>query len=87
MKERTHLLLFFGRISRQCRYLRGRSRYPQSLAVLIVALIHVYVSPGFPLLLYRVGDPRNHHVQRATTAIVSLPWWNDVESGITFSES
>ena len=87
MKERTHSLLFFGRISRQYRYLRGRSRDSQSLAVLIVALTPVYVSPGFPWLLYRVEDPRNHHFQWATTAIVSLPWWNGGESGNTFSKS
>ena len=87
MKEGIHSLLLLGRISRQCRYLRGRSRYSQSLAVLIVALTHVCVSPGSPWLLYRVGDHRSHHVQRATTAVVSLAWCNDAESGITFSRS
>ena len=52
-----------------------------------MALTHVCVSPGSPWLLYRVGDHRSHHVQRATTAVVSLAWCNDAESGITFSRS
>lgn len=87
MKERTHSLTLLGRVSRQYRYLRGRSRYSQSLAVLIVALTQVYVSRGSPWLLYRVGDPRSHHFQWATTAFFSLVWCNDAESGITFSRS
>ena len=87
MKESTHSLLFLGRIFRQCRYLRGRSRYSQSLAVVIVALTQVCVSPGSPWLLYRVGDPRSHHVQWATTTVVSLARRNNAGSGTTFPES
>ena len=87
MKERIHSLPLLGRISRQCRYLRGRSRYSQSLAVLIVVLTHVYYSAGSPWLLYQVGDPHSQHGQRATTAVVSLAGRKNNESGITFSES
>ena len=87
MKERTGSQLSLGRISRQYRYLRGRSRYSRSLVVLNVALMHESVSPCSLWLLYQAGDHRSHHVQWATAAAVSLAWGNDSESGITFSKS
>ena len=85
--EKAHSQLSLARISRLYRYLRGRSRYSRSLAVLTVVLIHAGVSPCSLWLLYQVGDHRSHHVQQATMAAVSLAWWNDSESGLTFSKS
>ena len=91
MKERPRSQLSLGRISRQYRYLRGRSQYSRSLVVLNVVLNvvlkHESVSLCSLWLLYQVEDHRSHHVQWATTAAVSLAWGNGSESGITFSKS